>query len=85
MSAKKTPPPPKSAADGLLTVEQTQAELGISRPKLYQLARQGRLDLRKFDRKTFITRDSIDRLWTEIKSTPWTPGGAKTVKCGSQT
>jgi excisionase family DNA binding protein len=52
--------------DDLLTIEEAMRKLKCKRTKIYSLARERRLDLVKFDRKTRITARSVDRLIRDI-------------------
>lgn len=45
----------------LLTVVEAMGELKVSRSKLYALANSGKLKLVKLGRKTFVSRDELDR------------------------
>ena len=55
--------------EGLMTVNEVMELLKCRRPKVYALGKQGRLEIRKFDRSIRITRASLNRLLREIHST----------------
>jgi len=52
-----------------MTVQEVMDLLRCQRPKVYALGKQGRLEIRKFDRSVRITRASFDRLMAEINAT----------------
>ncbi len=52
--------------DDLLTIEQAMRKLKCKRTKIYSLVREKRLELKKFDRQTRITAQSVDRLIRDI-------------------
>jgi hypothetical protein len=58
-------------AERFLTVEEARVALRCSRWKIFDLARENRLELRKFDRKILVTESSLKRLLREIASTPF--------------
>jgi len=45
-----------------LSIAETIAALGVSRPTFYRLARAGRLHPRKLGRKTIVMREDIENL-----------------------
>ena len=49
------------------TVPEALAATGIGRTHLYKLAGEGRLDLRKVDRRTLVTAASLQRLIEEAE------------------
>jgi len=51
---------------GLLTILQAQEFLGCGKKKIYQLHREGRLDLRKLGHSTRVTEASLRRLVNEL-------------------
>jgi predicted DNA-binding transcriptional regulator AlpA len=50
----------------LYSPKETEALLGISHATCYRLINAGRLDARKLDSKTVITRESIDKFIAEL-------------------
>lgn len=49
------------------TVNEALAALGIGRTKFYQLAREGKIDLRKLGTRTIATAASLERLIDEAE------------------
>ena len=79
--AEVAPAAPVEAApdDELRTVRLRQAAetLGCRRSKIYSLARQGRLELVRFDGRTHVTVASLTRLRREIAAQPIQLGKAR--------
>lgn len=58
-------------AERFVTVEEARLALRCSRWKIFDLQKEGRLVLRKFDKKVLVTESSLKRLLREIASTPF--------------
>jgi hypothetical protein len=52
----------------LLTLQEAMDVLRCGKTKIYELEKEGRLELVKFDRATRVTSVSLQRLLSELKS-----------------
>jgi excisionase family DNA binding protein len=51
-----------------LNISEAAAELGCGRDTVYALAREGKLEIKKFGRRSFVTREALQRCLAALPS-----------------